>query len=68
MVKKYGESIANSDYEWLLDPIDGTINFANGIPLYSTSIALDKSNETINWVVGEKKRLSCTLADKKIFI
>ena len=42
-----GEMIGNSDYEWFIDPIDGTINFAAGIPLFSTSIALKKKDETI---------------------
>lgn len=42
-----GEVQGNSEYTWFIDPIDGTINFAAGIPLYSTSIALQKNNETI---------------------
>lgn len=29
-----------SDYVWLVDPIDGTVNFAHGIPLCCVSIAL----------------------------
>ncbi|MEZ4403522.1 MAG: inositol monophosphatase family protein [Kofleriaceae bacterium] len=27
--------------QWLVDPIDGTVNFAHGLPLWSVSIALD---------------------------
>ena len=42
-----GEIIGNNDYVWFIDPIDGTINFAAGIPLFSTSVALKKNNETI---------------------
>lgn len=42
-----GEIGKNSEYEWMIDPIDGTINFATGIPLFSTSIALNKKGETI---------------------
>jgi myo-inositol-1(or 4)-monophosphatase len=30
----------HSDYVWLVDPIDGTVNFAHGIPLCCVSIAL----------------------------
>lgn len=40
-----------SEYEWFIAPIDGTINFASGIPLFSTSIALKENNETILGVV-----------------
>lgn len=42
-----GEIKKNSEYEWMIDPIDGTINFAAGIPLFSTSIALKKKDEII---------------------
>lgn len=46
-----GEQSKTSEYEWLIDPIDGTINFASGLPLFSTSIALKKNNETILGIV-----------------
>lgn len=46
-----GELSNNSEYEWFIDPIDGTINFASGIPLFSTSIALKKNDETIFGIV-----------------
>lgn len=29
----------NSDYEWIIDPLDGTTNFLHGIPQFSVSIA-----------------------------
>ena len=32
---------AASDRRWLVDPIDGTVNFAHGLPLWSVSIALE---------------------------
>lgn len=32
----------NSEYTWVIDPIDGTSNFANGVPLYGTMIGLLK--------------------------
>ena len=37
-----GEQNNTSEYEWFIDPIDGTINYASGLPLFSTSIALKK--------------------------
>ncbi len=45
--EEYGESKNESIYDWLIDPIDGTINYANGIPMFGTSIALRKDKETI---------------------
>ena len=34
-----GESGPASEYKWIVDPIDGTVNFANGIPICCVSIA-----------------------------
>ncbi len=34
-----GKTEGKSDYLWLIDPIDGTTNFINGIPHYAISIA-----------------------------
>jgi len=35
---EYGSN--NSDYQWVIDPLDGTANFIKGIPHYAVSIAL----------------------------
>ncbi|TSA42569.1 MAG: inositol monophosphatase [Chitinophagaceae bacterium] len=42
-----GEYIMDSEYKWIIDPIDGTVNFANGIPICCVSIGLEKSGEMI---------------------
>jgi myo-inositol-1(or 4)-monophosphatase len=36
-----------SDYLWIIDPLDGTTNFAMGNPLFSISIALAKNDDII---------------------
>src|SRR5206468_10060339 len=36
-----GEIIQDSSYKWIIDPIDGTVNFAHGIPLCCVSIAIE---------------------------
>ena len=38
--EEYGAEGAGDGPRWLVDPIDGTIGFARGIPLFSTLIAL----------------------------
>jgi myo-inositol-1(or 4)-monophosphatase len=35
-----GEHQSSAEYVWVIDPIDGTSNFAKGIPLYAVIIAL----------------------------
>jgi len=41
---------------WVLDPLDGTSNFANGIPIFSVSIALVKNNEVVLGVIYDPNR------------
>lgn len=42
-----GNVPSDSEYKWIIDPIDGTINFAQGIPLCCVSIGLEKNGEMI---------------------
>lgn len=41
------EKISTSDYKWIIDPIDGTVNFANGIPICCVSIGLEHKGEML---------------------
>lgn len=46
--EEYGYSKrGTSDYEWIIDPIDGTVNFINNLEFSSFSIALKCKGETI---------------------
>lgn len=36
-----GQSAAGAPFRWIVDPIDGTTNFAHGLALFCTSIALE---------------------------
>jgi myo-inositol-1(or 4)-monophosphatase len=42
-----GELIQDSNYKWIIDPIDGTINFAHGIPLNCVSIGVEHNGEIV---------------------
>jgi len=42
-----GEISTASDVKWIIDPIDGTINFACGIPICCVSIGVEKAGEMI---------------------
>ena len=41
------------EYNWIIDPIDGTTNFVHGIPCFAISIALQRNNKTILGLVHE---------------
>ncbi len=52
-----GSEVKNdSEYLWVVDPLDGTTNFAHGLPIFSVSIGLQKNNETIAGVVYDVMR------------
>ncbi len=40
-----------SDYLWIVDPIDGTLNFMHGVPQYAVSIALAYRGEVVLGVI-----------------
>ncbi len=41
----------DSEYRWVIDPLDGTTNFAHGLPIFSVSIGVQKNGETLYGVV-----------------
>lgn len=45
-----------SEFTWIIDPLDGTTNYAHGYPCFSISIALAQSQELILGVVYDPMR------------
>jgi myo-inositol-1(or 4)-monophosphatase len=50
------EANKTSEYIWVIDPLDGTTNFAHGLPIFSVSIGVQKNGETIAGVVYDVMR------------
>ena len=46
-----GSSGKGEDIVWALDPIDGTVNFVQGLPLYAVSLALVAGDQPVLGVV-----------------
>ena len=46
----------NSDYVWIIDPLDGTTNFIHGFPVYCVSIALAFKGKIEHAVVYDPTR------------
>ncbi|MEJ7778613.1 MAG: inositol monophosphatase family protein [Daejeonella sp.] len=57
-------TVLADDYNWIIDPLDGTTNFIHGIPTFSISIALQYKEELIIGVVYEINRDECFSAWK----
>jgi histidinol phosphatase-like enzyme (inositol monophosphatase family) len=42
-----GETAGRSGRTWILDPIDGTVSFVHGVPLYGTLLALEVDDDVV---------------------
>ena len=49
---------------WIIDPIDGTVNFLHGIPHFATSIALKNKNEIISGLIFDPIKNEMFYAEK----
>ncbi len=52
------------EYNWIIDPLDGTTNFIHGIPCFCISIALMRNDEIVIGVVHELNLDECFYAWK----
>jgi myo-inositol-1(or 4)-monophosphatase len=42
-----GEINAGSDYRWIIDPLDGTMNFASSVPMFGVMVCLVHKNKVV---------------------
>ena len=63
LAEESGES-GESDYTWVIDPLDGTTNFLHNIPQYCVSIALKQKEEITHAVVYDPNRNHLFTASK----
>ncbi len=53
LAEEGGESDDISEYRWIIDPLDGTVNFTHGLPIYCVSIGLEYKGAIIAGAVYE---------------
>ena len=51
LAEESGSENNNSEFTWVIDPLDGTMNFAHGLPIFSVSIGVMKKDEIIAGVI-----------------
>jgi len=51
LAEESGSHAGTSDERWIVDPLDGTTNYAHGYPLYCVSIAYERAGELLAGVV-----------------
>lgn len=64
LAEESGNVKEGAEYLWVIDPLDGTTNFAHGLPIFSVSIGLQKNGETIAGVVYDVMRNIVYSAEK----
>ena len=47
------EQSQSNDYNWIIDPLDGTTNFLHGLPVYAISVGLAYRQEVILGIVHD---------------
>ena len=57
-------SAGGSEYQWIIDPLDGTTNFIHGLPQYAVSIALAHRGQVTQAVVYDTVRNEMFTASK----
>src|SRR5262245_29119541 len=51
LTEETGAHLKGSDYKWIVDPLDGTTNYAHGYPCFCVSIGLEHRGKVIAGVV-----------------
>lgn len=51
LAEESGESGSAADYLWIIDPLDGTVNFAHQIPIFSVSIAVESKGKILGGAI-----------------
>jgi myo-inositol-1(or 4)-monophosphatase len=64
LAEESGMRSGTSDERWIVDPLDGTTNYAHGYPLYCVSIAYERAGELIAGVVLAPALNECFAAER----
>ncbi|MEW6654171.1 MAG: inositol monophosphatase family protein [Bacteroidota bacterium] len=64
LAEESGSYKSSSEYLWIIDPLDGTTNFAHGLPIFSVSIGVQKNGEMVCGVIYDVMRDAMYTAEK----
>jgi len=56
LAEEHGAAGGRSGRRWIVDPLDGTTNYAHGLPLFGVSIALEEARRLVLGVVYDPMR------------
>jgi len=64
LAEESGAMAGTSSERWIVDPLDGTTNYAHGYPLYCVSIAYERDGEVLAGVVYAPALDECYAAER----
>ena len=64
ITEETGEHTGDAEHVWYIDPCDGTMNYAHGVPLFCVSIGYAYKGELTMGVVYDPMRDECFYAEK----
>ncbi len=64
LAEEGGGKEGEEDTRWIVDPLDGTTNYAHGLPVFAVSIALERDGEVVLGVVHDPIRDETFVAER----
>ena len=64
LAEESGASAHQSDHRWIIDPLDGTTNFAHGYPQFCVSIAYERRGRVQFGIVFDALKKECFIAQR----
>lgn len=64
LAEESGASLITNEFKWIIDPLDGTTNYAHGYPCFCVTIALEHNGEIILGVTYDPTRDELFAAEK----
>jgi myo-inositol-1(or 4)-monophosphatase len=64
LTEESGHHASDGDITWIIDPLDGTVNFAHGIPIFCVSIAVKQGDGVLCGVIYSPMTEEMFIAEK----
>jgi myo-inositol-1(or 4)-monophosphatase len=64
LAEESGDHAGRSEYRWHVDPLDGTSNYAHGLPIFAVSVALERAGALELGVAYDPTRDECFVAER----
>jgi myo-inositol-1(or 4)-monophosphatase len=58
------QEVARARYRWVFDPLDGTTNFAHGLPIFCSSLALELDGQAVVGAIYDPSRRELFTAER----